>query len=207
MFAIGPLPTLNARFAHTVGIAKPWTGARRRFGAAVGACGADCAAVLGFRSRRITRFAHCVRCARTDAASQLTKRASTRADRNPGLAGRAGRTRPAARQARTVHWTVRVRARLLAAAQARRAHPPTALRGSLGSWVEKDPSRASSPAGACTRACGARQATGSMPAACLSLTPKNDCARKAAGGAQAGRMAPPRSTGLRSARVLARFVI
>ncbi|MCW5636395.1 MAG: PAS-domain containing protein [Rubrivivax sp.] len=29
----------------------------------------------------------------------------------PGLAGRAGRKRPAARQARTVHWTVRVRAR------------------------------------------------------------------------------------------------
>ncbi len=119
----GPLPTLNARFAHTVGIAKPWAGARWRFGAAVGACGADFAAVLGFRSRRITRCAHCVRCARTDAASQFTKRARTRADRNPGLAGRAGRKRPAARQARTVHWTVRVRARLLAAAQARHRAP------------------------------------------------------------------------------------
>ena len=81
----GPLPTLSVRFAHTVGIAKPWAGARWRFGAAVGACGADFAAVLGFRSRRITRFAHCVRCARTDAASQFTKRASTRADRNPAL--------------------------------------------------------------------------------------------------------------------------
>ncbi len=158
----------------------------------------------------------------------------TRADRNPGLAGRAGRKRPAARQARTVHWTVRVRARLLAAAQARHRAPAHGFARQPGSWLEKDPSRASSPAGACTRACGARQATGSMPAACPSLTPKNGCSRKAAGGAQAGRMAPPRRRartqtvqwtvcawraagrlrparparpGLRSARVPARFVI
>ncbi len=79
---------------------------------------------------------------------------------------------------------------------ARFAHTPWGSQSRLGSWLEKDPSRASSPAGACTRACtracGARQAAGSMPAACPSLHPKNDSPRKAAGGAQAGRMAPPR---------------
>ncbi len=66
------------------------------------------------------------------------------------------------------------------------AHPPTSLRGSTCFWLEKDPSRASSPAGACTRACGARQATGSMPAACPSLFPKNDCCPQGGGRGAGG---------------------
>jgi hypothetical protein len=43
-------------------------------------CCAGCAAVLALGSRRKTHCTHCVRCARTVAASQITKRASTRAD-------------------------------------------------------------------------------------------------------------------------------
>ena len=55
--------------------AKPRAGMRRRSCAAVGRCAADSPAVLGLVARRETRSAHCVRCARTIAASQMTKRA------------------------------------------------------------------------------------------------------------------------------------
>jgi len=77
---------------------------------------ADCAAVLGLGSRRTTRFVRCALCAQTRAASQSTKRAA-RADPRPRLAGRAGPGGPAVRQAQTVHWTVCVRAHLLATPQ------------------------------------------------------------------------------------------
>ncbi len=50
-------------------------------------------AMLGLRSHRETRCTHCVRCARTLAVSQLTKRAGTRADLSPALLG--GAIRPA----------------------------------------------------------------------------------------------------------------
>ncbi len=49
--------------------------------------------MLGLRSHRETRFTHCVRCARTLAVSQITKRAGTRADLSPALLG--GAIRPA----------------------------------------------------------------------------------------------------------------
>jgi hypothetical protein len=55
-------------------------GASRRWGADATPCCAGFAAVLALGSRRKTRFTRCARCTRTDAASQLTKRASTRAD-------------------------------------------------------------------------------------------------------------------------------
>jgi hypothetical protein len=42
-FAFGQLPTLNAFFAHSVGIAKPWADVRWRATAAVGAKGAPTA--------------------------------------------------------------------------------------------------------------------------------------------------------------------
>jgi hypothetical protein len=42
-FAVGPLQTLNARFAQRVGIAKPWAGVRWRATTAVGAKGAPTA--------------------------------------------------------------------------------------------------------------------------------------------------------------------
>src|SRR6185295_14337154 len=45
---------------------------------------ADSAAVLGLRSRRITRYVRCALCAQTDAPSQFTKRAA-RADLSPAL--------------------------------------------------------------------------------------------------------------------------
>jgi hypothetical protein len=61
------------------------------------------------------------------------------------------------------------------------AHPPTAWRGSEGSLWEKATSRASSPALALWRACGARQAAGSMPVAYQTPSPKNDRSRKAWG--------------------------
>ncbi len=109
----------------------------RKQGGGRGAVGAQAAlalaargfpAMLGLRSHRETRCTHCVRCARTLAVSQITKRAGTRADLSPGLAGRAGRKRPAARQAQTVHWTVCVRARLLGGAIRPACAPPAALR-------------------------------------------------------------------------------
>jgi hypothetical protein len=46
---------------------------------------AGSAAVLGSRSHGATRCAHCVRSARTSVVSQITKRASTRADLEPPL--------------------------------------------------------------------------------------------------------------------------
>ncbi len=69
------------------------------------------------------------------------------------------------------------------------------------------------PAGHRARLAPARApaARGKPRARCPRLAPhshpRTAVPRKAAGGAQAGRMAPPRSTGLRSARVPARFVI
>jgi hypothetical protein len=84
---------------------------------------------------RPTHFAHCVRSVQTTAASQFTKRAA-RADLGPGLAGRAGPGGPAARQARTVLRTVRVRARLLVAPQIAPAGCRLPLRHRLFSSVE-----------------------------------------------------------------------
>src|SRR5439155_5156815 len=48
---------------------------------------ADSPAMLGLRSRRRTRCASFARSAQTTAASQITKRASTRADLSPALLG------------------------------------------------------------------------------------------------------------------------
>jgi hypothetical protein len=53
-----------------------------------------CPVLLGFGSHRVTRFTHCVRCARTDAVSQMTKRAGTRADPKPAVLGGAYALRP-----------------------------------------------------------------------------------------------------------------
>jgi len=56
---------------------------------------ADSPAVLGLRSRRITRYVRCAHCAQTDAASQKWKRAlAARADRSPPLLGAAESLRP-----------------------------------------------------------------------------------------------------------------
>src|SRR4249920_2252435 len=56
---------------------------------------ADSPAVLGLRSRRITRYVRCAHCAQTDAASQKWKRApAARADRSPALLGAAESLRP-----------------------------------------------------------------------------------------------------------------
>ena len=52
------------------------TGRPLRLDEAVGACGADCPALLGLVARRTTRCAHFVRCARTSAASQNWKHAA-----------------------------------------------------------------------------------------------------------------------------------
>jgi hypothetical protein len=51
-------------------------------------------ALLTFGSHRVTRFTHCVRCARTDAVSMFTKRAGTRADPKPAVLGGAYALRP-----------------------------------------------------------------------------------------------------------------
>jgi len=138
--AVGPLPRCSLVLAG----AKPWAGVRWRATAAVGAEGADFAAVLGFRSRRRTRFSHFVRCAQTTAASQSTKRASTRADRDPVL---------------------------LAAAQARHRTPAHGFAGYLHFFTGgRSQSGHRARLAPSKRACGARQVAGSMPAACPSLS-------------------------------------
>jgi hypothetical protein len=50
--------------------------------------------LLGFWPHGITLFTHCVRCARTDAVSQMTKRAGTRAGPKPAVLGGAYAQRP-----------------------------------------------------------------------------------------------------------------
>ena len=50
--------------------------------------------LLGFWPHGITRCTHCVRCARTDAVSQITKRAGTRAGQKPAVLGGAYAQRP-----------------------------------------------------------------------------------------------------------------
>jgi hypothetical protein len=55
-------------------------------------CG--CPVLLGFGSHRVTHSTRCARCVRTDAVSQLTKRAGTRADPKPAVLGGAYALRP-----------------------------------------------------------------------------------------------------------------
>ncbi len=50
--------------------------------------------LLGFWPHGITRYVHFVHCARTDAVSQMTKRASTRAGQKPAVPGGAYALRP-----------------------------------------------------------------------------------------------------------------
>jgi len=99
------------------------------------------------RPRRSTQRAHCVRTVQTIATGQITKRAA-RAATSPGLAGRAGRGRPAVRKAQAVPRTACVPAHLLGAAQARRGLPGHAFAGSaVVRPARKEPSRQAVPAG------------------------------------------------------------
>ena len=83
--------------------------------------------MLTLGSRRITSSTRCARCGRTDAASQMTKRAGTRADPRAGLAGRAGPGGPAVRKAQTVPRTGCVPAHLLAVSYSPRHWPARSL--------------------------------------------------------------------------------
>lgn len=66
--------------------AKARAGGRQRLDEAVGACGTDSPALLGLMACRITHSARFARCVRTDAASQLLKRAA-RAAMSPAVLG------------------------------------------------------------------------------------------------------------------------
>jgi hypothetical protein len=73
-------------------LAPPSVLARRRAGRvrSAEACPSlryGCPVLLGFWPHGITRFTHCVRCARTDAVSQMTKRAGTRAGQKSAVLG------------------------------------------------------------------------------------------------------------------------
>jgi hypothetical protein len=156
LFADGPVLTLNARFAHTVGVAKPWAAARWRATAAVGAKGAPTALrCSGFgRAAKLATFT-------SFTALEQLRRVSLRSAR-VSAPTETLRSSPPHRRAT--------------------AQPPTAWRGTDSSLLEwKGESRASSPALALWRACGARQLAGSMPACCHSPSPKNDRSRKAWG--------------------------
>ena len=137
-------------------------------------------ALLGFGSHRVTHFTRCARCVRTDAVSQRTKRAGTRADPKPAVLGGAYALRP---------------------------RPARRLAGDDRSWgrVSGKP-RASSPRLAARR----RRATGRGPGSMPGLRPsptKNRCfLAKPRAGARWRACAAARSTGFRSARVPARFV-
>jgi hypothetical protein len=73
---------LCGRLRRLGGAVRSARARRRAQGAGRGSCGARPSlregfpAVLGLVARRVTRFVHCVHCARTDAASQFTKRAT-----------------------------------------------------------------------------------------------------------------------------------
>jgi hypothetical protein len=121
----------------------------------------DCAAVLGFRSRRRTRFTRCARFAQTAAASQRLKRAGTRADRNPAL---------------------------LAAAE---AHHRTPAHGFAKNnpqlfWERRTQAGHRARLAPRQRACGARQCAGSMPAYCRISLPKNGSLLQGLGPAAVG---------------------
>ncbi len=135
--------------------AKPWAGARWRATAAVGAKGAPTA----------------LRCSGFGRAAKLTSLAA--------LVSFKQLRRVSLRSAR-----VRAPTETLCSSPPHRrasAHPPTAWRGTTCSLLGKVKSRASSPALALWRACGARQAAGSMPAACQTLSPRTIVSRKAWG--------------------------
>jgi hypothetical protein len=156
MSAVGPLQTLNARFAHSVGVAKPWAGVHWRATAAVGAKGAPTA----------------LRCSGFGRAAKLASLTSfVSLEQSQRVSSRSSRVRAPTET-------------LCSSPPHRRAsaHPPTAWRGTGCSLGEvKGESRASSPAVALWRACGARQLAGSMPACCHSPFTKNDRSRKAWG--------------------------
>jgi hypothetical protein len=62
--------------------------------AALALAARGCPAVLGFRARCRTRFVRCAHCVQTPAASQLSKRAGTRAALKPAFLGGAIRPHP-----------------------------------------------------------------------------------------------------------------
>ncbi len=153
--ACGPLRSLKVRRVDVLAGAKPWAGVRWRATAAVGAKGAPTAL-------RCSGFGRAAKLASLTAFVALgqSQRVSLRSAR------------------------VRAPTETLCSSPPHRrasAHPPTALRGTVGSLLEKFERRASSPAFEQARACGARQGAGSMPAACQTLSPKLDRTRKAWG--------------------------
>ena len=77
----GPVVRGWRRHVRDDGPAPAPVRARRRFGGVVGF--ADCPAVLARTGRGRTRFVHCVHCAQTAAASQITKRACPSAGPQP----------------------------------------------------------------------------------------------------------------------------
>ncbi len=126
--ASGPLLPLNVRFAG-----EDWRGKGTSGQAASLHWGGLRAAKTSLRCsiswpRRRTHFAHCVRCVRTSATSQLTIRASCGAT-SPGLAGRAGPVGPAVRKAQAVHRTACLRVHLLGTPEALRVLPERAFGG------------------------------------------------------------------------------
>jgi hypothetical protein len=151
-----PLRHSKVRSVDVHAGAKPWAGTRWRATAAVGAKGAPTAL-------RCSGFGRAAKLATFTAFTTLEqlRRVSLRSAR------------------------VRAPTETLCSSPPHRratAYPPTALRRGTCSLLEKGDSRASSPALAQTRACGARQATGSMPVACHSpSSPRTIVLRKAWG--------------------------
>ncbi len=142
-------------------------------------CYAGCAAVLALGSRRKTHFTRCARFVRTVAASQLWKRASTRAD---------------------------PRAAFLAVAYAARHRPAPCLAGEERSWG-RVVARCGHRARTLPRAAGAQPGEGRARCPALALLQQRTgaCLAKPWAGVRWRACAAARSTGFRSARVPARF--
>ena len=89
------MPTIDG--LRMLARAKARAGSRRRLDEAVGAFGTDSPVLLGLLACRITHSARFARCVRTDAASQLLKRAA-RVAKSPAVLGASyARRRPPAR--------------------------------------------------------------------------------------------------------------
>jgi hypothetical protein len=111
--------------------AKARAGSRRRLDEAVGAFGTDSPALLGLMACRITHSARFARCVRTDAASQLLKRAA-RAAMSPAVLGVSyARRRPPARSFAAP--VVTGQSNTTIGSRRDRGHPSGAISGSASS--------------------------------------------------------------------------
>jgi hypothetical protein len=171
--ALGSLRSLKVRRVDVRAGAKPWAGARWRAGAAVGAKGAPTALrCSGFgRAAKLSSLTAFVALGQSQRVSSRSARVRAPTEALALQAALGASAQPLARHEQSTGLFV---SGLASSPPHRRApaHPPTAWRGTVGFLLEKFEGWASSPTFEQARACGARQAAGSTPTACQTLSPK-----------------------------------